>query len=172
MKKGNEYRDPFMTNKVDEMVEKMKARGYVKRPATTVQAASTMANLERQKTGKPRDWDAAIIGWEANPDAEEVFRTVNKASIDDLSHATSVRKSAKNELGQSELSATTPERRLSAIHHFEVAGSVAAEKVDLAKVTGIEPIKSEAPKEEIRKLSAWQAFKVWLVGGKVWEGKE
>lgn len=153
MKKSDEFSKAFMTNEVEEMAAKIRAQpGYKKRPATMIQAASTTAALDRQAKRKPEDdedyWNRPMppeSEWRVEMDAEKVFAEVNKASVKDVIAAENVRHAPKNQLGQSGLSATTPERRASAIHHFEVAGNVKPADVDHEKIVGLAPIKSEPP---------------------------
>lgn len=133
--------------RLDELANGAKPRAG-KHAHLPAQFSSTLENMERQAKGIDRDWDAPIENWKADADAEKVFREVNKASLQDISHARSVHHSPKNEAGESKLSATTPERRESAVHHFEVCGSVEAEDLSLQdreRITGLAPIKSEPP---------------------------
>ncbi len=133
------------------------------------QHESTKQNMAR-KDNEPRDWLAPIEGWKAERDAEKVFREVNKASVDDVSHAYSVRKSVKNEEHQSMKSSVSPEKREAAIHHFEVSPSVKGADVpeqDRGRIAGLVEIKSAPIVEEWKKLTPWQAFVHWLKGGKV-----
>lgn len=179
MKTGKEYKDPFMSDKVSDMVEKLRAAGHKKRPPTKIQAASTVANIERQANRHPDDdevyWNRPLppeSEWRANADAEQVFKEQNKASFDDLMHARSTRQAAKNEIGQSEKSSVSEEKRDSAIHHFEVAGSLKATQVDPAKVTGITPIKSEPPPPiELKKKKTIKEYGWALIEKIKWGGK-
>jgi hypothetical protein len=179
MKVVKEHKDPFMTSEIDEMVAQLRAAGHKKRPPTKDQAPSTVAALARQAKRRPEDdedyWNRPMppeSEWRVEKDAEKVFAEQNKAKISDVIAAESLRREPKNQIGESKLSATTPERRASAIHHFEVAGNVSTDKAELDRIVGLTEIKSAAPVKEIRKLTAWQAFRYWLAGGKIWESKD
>jgi hypothetical protein len=139
------------------------------------QYSSTEQNLARQAEGKERDWDLPI-----SPDAQvpEKIREqhIRKISPEEFSTVDAMRKRGhENSLGASVKSGSSPERIASAVHHFEVSGSV--EHKDLtaeekARITNLKPIESSEPQVEIRKLTWWQAFRYWLAGGKVWDGRE
>lgn len=186
MNKSGENKNPFMQSRLDEMVEKIsKATGVQpQEPGAEpklgrwahlggAQFSSTESNLARQAEGKFRDWDLPL-----NPDAQvpEKIReeNVREVSPDEFVMIDGMRKRGHgNTIGQSEKPATTPERRDSAIHHFEVSGHVTADQITPNQaITGLKPIESESPVEVVeKKLTAWQAFRVWLAGGKVWESK-
>lgn len=113
------------------------------------QAPSTTANLKRQAKGEERDWIAPIPeGHYANPDAEEVWAARAATTEDILRHKRMQHRGHDNTLGESKLSATTPEKRESAVHHYMVSGHVKDSELteaDRARIQGLEPIKSAPP---------------------------
>lgn len=192
MKKNDERPNPVMQSRIDEMAEKIFEKtgqrpqmpdvdGVIKpklgRWANMEgkQYASTEQNLARQAEGKDRDWSLPI-----NPDAQvpEKIREqhIRRIDAEEFALIDGLRKRGhENTLGQSVKSGSSPDRLARAAHHFEVSGSVEHKDLspaDKERITNLKPIESSEPKEEIRKLTWFQAFRVWLAGGKVWEGKE
>lgn len=191
MKKTDEYKSPVLQNRLDEMVEKISKAIGVKpqEPGQPPklgrwahmqgkQYASTEANLARKgerNWDEPFSSDAIANPGARNPD-EANRRDLRPLSPDEISVFQSMRHNQKNTIGQSEKSSVTPEARERAVHHFEVSGSVPPEaltEADKRRITNLKPIESANPTEVvIKKLTAWQAFCLWLAGGKVWEEKE
>ena len=180
--------DPFMVTKVETMVEALGARERLAELAAGakpklgrwaktqgLQQPSTNEKLAMQASRSPEEdeayWNRPMLPVEAyrvERDAEKVFREKNRASIDDIARAEALRHIPRNQLGESKLSATTPEKRASAIHHFEVAGNVKPADIDYDKIVGLEPIKSEPPPQEVWVELPWyKAVWHWVKGGKV-----
>lgn len=182
MKKGLESWQSAESAYVEEMCTKLREarKNDPPRPVNTKQFASTLAAVEIQKTRKPEEdkyWANRPLpeNWKAVPDAdfstpEGIDRAVNKRNVDphDVILHEATRHSARNTLGQSELSATTPERRESAIHHFEVSGSIKASDIDQdANIVGMVEIISQPPPKEVWIDLPWhKALWHWLKGNK------
>lgn len=180
-----------MQSRLDDMVEKISKSSGVKpqEPGQPPklgrwaqmqgeQYASTKANLERKG---PRNWDEPFSADAiANPGArnadEANRRDLRPLSPDEISYFESTRRRPKNSIGQSDKSSVTPESRERAIHHFEVSGNIKAEELtdgDKRRITNLQPIESQNPTEVvIKKLTPWQAFRMWIAGGKIWEDKD
>jgi hypothetical protein len=118
--------------------------------------------------------DAAI----ANPNAKSLDELVAVRQLDPIqvSHVEATRRRPKNSIGQSPKSATTKEKRESAIHHFEVSGHAIIKPEDVDRVIKkLEPIVNVAQSEPVevwKPLTFWQAVKHWLQGGKVKRSEE
>lgn len=184
MKKGLESWQSAESAYVEEMVAKLKEKrkNDPPRKVNTEQFASTKAALELQKTRNPLEdkmWAERPLpaNCMAVPDADlstEAGRdlAVGKRNLDPqdvILHERTRHLVDRNSLGQSELSATTPERRESAVHHFMVSPSLKASDLEPdQKITGLTEIKSEPlPKEEWRPMPFYKAAWHWIKGNKV-----
>jgi hypothetical protein len=129
----------------DNLVIALKAK-TPKRPPTTTQAESTMRTLSRD----PRDdfaWQNRPLpeNWKAKPDAETLEAMVGEREVDLglVSMEETRRRRPKNSDGQSEKSATTPERREKAIDAviYTPPAKVTKEEVE-AKAINLQEYKS------------------------------
>lgn len=181
MKKSEEYAVSLEPISEIEMLAKQiqAARGpYWKKPPTTEQAPSTRAALERQAKRNPKHdedyWNRPLppeSEWKAERDAEKVFaNTMGSRPFDSIAIDEGRRRKSKNELGQSELSSASPERREKAAHAFEVSGP--AQNVDHDRIVGLIPIISAPPQIVEREISWVKALLIRLIGGDVWSAKK
>lgn len=123
---GEEYASPLSHDYAERMAMAQKEIPREKKAATTEQCASTMRNLELQKTrhySQDKEWQLRPIpeSYLAVPDAKDHDQLVAKRSLDheQVSHVQSIRHGGTvNTLGDGFKASTSPERRDKAIHGF------------------------------------------------------
>lgn len=119
------HRDPIKQAQFEATLEEIKAIRYEKRPASTVQAASLAPIWDSEKNTLREMTDEQIEAyrnrpwptkdqWQRETDAEKIqaeLIAANPTRITDLRIADDERRKSKNTIGQSDLSAFSPERR-------------------------------------------------------------
>lgn len=158
---------------LDSVVERLK-KIRVTQPASTVQAKSTQATLDRD----PADDDkhiARLVGpmsdsWKAIPSAKTLDEAVGARYIDpvEASHFESIRRRPKNSLGQSEKSAVTPSRREAGIQalRYTPPAKVTQKEVE-SRAVNLVQYKSEPMTEEWVQIPWYKALIHWIKGNKV-----
>jgi len=157
------------------MVKSLNAIKREKKPGTTTQCASTMANLERQKTRKPHedmDWVLRPIdpSYLAVPDATNLEQLTGKRQFDfDQVMILSTKDGSKNSLGDGFKSSTSPEHREKAIHAFTYSKpyeptdeerermATPAELAEIKRLTN--PIQAFPPEPRVSK---WRKVWEWI----------
>ncbi len=137
----------------------------------SLQAQSTAAvlkmNEEELAAHKARPM---VDNWKAVPDAKTTEEAVGQRYLDprEISHVEATRRRAKNSTGQSELSATNPEKRESAIQGFIFSppARVTPDEVK-AKAVNLVEYKSEPLTETWVELTWWQALIHRIKGNKI-----
>lgn len=152
----------------------LRAQIKVKKPPTTVQAASTQRTLDRDPS---LDWE-----WQNRPlpPAEKIYAKplpkdfndpkqmaefvgAREVSAEEVILAETARRRSKNTIGQSELSATTPllrEKAIDAVHYTPPA-KVTIEEIE-KRAVGLVPYKSEQIKEVRAHVPWYKAIIGWF----------
>lgn len=129
-----------------------------KRPVSTVQCASMQAIIERDPSLDSIHSKRMIDPIKAFADKNYV----RPMSVSEITTYESMRDTPKNQLGQSEKSATTPDRRENAIQAYIHTPPVPLTESQIKNLTKLTKIKEleELPKEQ--KLSIFEKIRSWF----------
>lgn len=181
-------RDPSYARYVAEMAERQRQNPSLRRMLAvpdgmskedfifSLQPKSTQEIMLKQKDPDyKRDWSEPLPdNVIANPNARTTDELVGARNvpIDQLLNYELMRRRPKNSEGQSELSGAAEETKKRAAHHFQVTPP-APNPTDAQRITQLTSLKPYSPPgEEWKTLTTWQAFKHWLLGGKVEQRKD
>lgn len=177
MKKSDEYSESKQAAYVATVISQLREKPHQKREVTTVQSASTteLNNLspesrvvrDRQRSD-PAYW-ADLAERAKAPHPETVKREITPGEFALIGAA---RMRPKNSIGQSEESASSPERREKARYAYQFSPGTPFEELseaEKAKVQVLEPLVElkTITKEEWKPLSFWGALKHRLKGHKI-----
>lgn len=166
------------------MADELKARPYEKKPASTVQAASTQAILNRPKE-KDAEWFNRPIplNWKAKPDAKTTEEAVGTRAVtpEEIHIDENRRRASKNTLGDAvsggarSVAPDSIERAISAYTCSPPAELTETEKMKLKALTPYSPLpeKVEKPVKSswFKRLFGRRRLK-WFSADKGWYTKE
>ncbi len=127
-------------------------------------------STKRVLSGEAEKMPWPPLFWKAVPDAKTLDEAVGmrNISIEEFILIDGMRKNSKNTLGQSEISATTPARRESAIQGFIYSPPADVTKDEvLKKATGLVAYKTQPPAEVWVKIPWYKALIHRWLGGEV-----
>lgn len=142
-----------------------------KRPPTTVQAPSTQRTLDRDPLLDFEYQNRPLpTNWKANPNAKTIDESVAKRDLDphEISHFESVRRRPKNSQGESQKSATTPERHTRAVESFIYSPPAQVTKREVEeRAVNLVQYKTEPMKEVWKPMPWWKALIHRIKGNKI-----
>lgn len=130
------------------MVESLSQLRRAKKPASTIQCASMQATIDRDPSKDAEHWNRKIDLEKAiAPHPETCERSIDPF---EYNLHEGLRRSVKNTTGQSEKSATTPDRKDRATESFIYSPPAEIAPAQVKKLTKIEPITElkELPKKK------------------------
>lgn len=153
-----------------QMLSKSRPRFDAIKP-TTAQSASTQKILDAHAKGETLvQFKEPLPDYHVRDENGDIFINERPLSVNEVVGYETLRRGAKNQLGESKKSVASEEQKEAARHAYTYSEPAPLTEVETEKLTKMDAIKelNTMPKTiEWKPIGPWKAFKLWATGKKI-----